>query len=89
MALSKERKLELIKKFGENENDTGSAKVQIAILTERINNLTAHLKDHSHDNHTRRGMFVLIGKRRGLLDYLARNDRDAYVALCKELGIRK
>ena len=89
MALSKERKLELIKKFGENENDTGSAKVQIAILTERINNLTAHLKDHSHDNHTRRGMFVLIGKRRGLLDYLARNDRDAYVALCNELGIRK
>ena len=71
MALTKERKIELVQKFGENENDTGSTKVQIAILTERINNLTAHLKYHSHDNHTRRGMFVLIGKRRGLLDYLA------------------
>ena len=89
MALSKERKLELVNQFGENENDTGSTKVQIAILTERINNLTAHLKEHSHDNHTRRGMFVLIGKRRGLLDYLARNNREEYVALCKALGIRK
>ena len=89
MALTKERKIELVQKFGENENDTGSTKVQIAILTERINNLTAHLKYHSHDNHTRRGMFVLIGKRRGLLDYLARTNHDEYVALCKELGIRK
>lgn len=89
MALSKERKIELVKKFGENENDTGSTKVQIAILTERINNLTAHLKEHTHDNHTRRGMFVLIGKRRGLLDYLAKNNHSEYIALCKELGIRK
>lgn len=89
MALSKERTAELVKKFGENEHDTGSTKVQIAILTERINALTNHLKYHTHDNHTRRGMFVLIGKRRGLLDYLAKSDFDSYVALCKELGIRK
>ena len=79
----------IIAEFGKNENDTGSTEVQIAILTERINNLTSHLKYHSHDNHTRRGMFVLIGKRRGLLDYLARTNHEEYVALCKELGIRK
>lgn len=89
MALSKEKTLELVQKFGENEKDTGSTKVQIAILTERINALTEHLKKHTHDNHTRRGMFVLIGKRRGLLDYLANEDYEAYLALCKELGIRK
>ncbi len=89
MALSKERKLELVKEFGKDEKDTGSTEVQIAILTERINNLTEHLKQHSHDNHTRRGMFVLIGKRRGLLDYLANNNYEGYVALCKKLNIRK
>lgn len=89
MALSKEKNQELVKKFGANEKDTGSTKVQIAILTARINALTEHLKYHIHDNHTRRGMFVLIGKRRGLLDYLAKTDYDGYVALCKELGIRK
>ncbi len=89
MALTKEKTLELVEKFGENEKDTGSTKVQIAILTERINALTNHLKKHTHDNHTRRGMFVLIGKRRGLLDYYAKKDYEGYVALCKELGIRK
>ena len=89
MALSTEKTLELVKKFGANEKDTGSTKVQIAILTERINALTEHLKKHTHDNHTRRGMFVLIGKRRGLLDYYASQDYEGYVALCKELGIRK
>ena len=89
MALTKERKIELVQKFGENENDTGSTKVQIAILTERINNLTSHLKYHSHDNHTRRGMFVLIGKRRGLLDYLKKTDIERYRALIERLGIRK
>ena len=89
MALTKEQKAALVAKFGENENDTGSTKVQIAILTQRINALTAHLKDHKHDNHTRRGLFVLVGKRRGLLDYLARTDHDGYKALIAELGIRK
>ena len=89
MALTKEQKAALVAKYGENANDTGSTKVQIAILTQRINALTAHLKDHKHDNHTRRGLFVLVGKRRGLLDYLARTDHDAYKALIAELGIRK
>ncbi len=89
MALSKEEKLDLVKKYGKDEKDTGSTKVQIAILTVRINNLTEHLKKHIHDGHTRRGMFCLIGKRRGLLDYLSKSDYEGYVALCKELGIRK
>ena len=89
MALTKEQKAALNAKFGENEHDTGSAKVQIAILTHRINALTAHLKNHKQDCHTRRGLFVLVGKRRGLLDYLARTDHDAYKALIAELGIRK
>lgn len=89
MALSKEKTAELVAKFGKDEKDTGSTRVQIAILTERINALTSHLKKHSHDNHTRRGMFVLIGKRRGLLDYYAKNDYEGYTSLCKELGIRK
>ena len=89
MALSKEKKAEIVAKFGVNENDTGSTKVQIALLTQQINDLTAHLKNNNHDNSSRRGLFVLVGKRRGLLDYLARNDYEAYVALIKELGIRK
>ena len=89
MALTKEQKAALVAKYGENEKDTGSTKVQIAILTHRINALTAHLKEHNGDAHTRRGLFVLVGKRRGLLDYLARNDFDSYKALIAELGIRK
>ena len=89
MALSKERKLELIKKFGENENDTGSTEVQVAILTAEIKNLTAHLKYHIHDHHSRRGLMILVGKRRGLLDYLNKKDHTAYINLIRELGIRK
>ena len=89
MALSKEKKAEIIAKFGVNEKDTGSTKVQIALLTQQINDLTDHLKANKHDNSSRRGLFVLVGKRRGLLDYLARNDYEAYAALIKELGIRK
>ena len=89
MALSKEKKLELIEKFGENANDTGSTKVQIAILTEEIKALTLHLKANKHDGSSRRGLFSKVGQRRGLLDYLARKDHDAYVELIKELGIRK
>lgn len=89
MALSKEVKASIISKFGANEHDTGSTKVQIALLTRQINDLTAHLKANNHDNSSRRGLFVLVGKRRGLLDYLARTDRDAYVNLIAELGIRK
>jgi len=89
MALTKEQKAAIVAKYGENANDTGSTKVQIAILTTRINALTAHLKVHNQDCHTRRGLFVLVGKRRGLLDYLAKTDYDSYKALIAELGIRK
>lgn len=89
MALTKEQKAAIVAKYGANENDTGSAKVQIAILTARINALTAHLKAHRQDNHTRRGLFILVGKRRGFLDYLAKNDYEGYKALIADLGIRK
>ena len=89
MALSKERTAEIVKKFGKDEKDTGSVEVQIALLTAQINDLTAHLKANKKDASGRRGLFVLVGKRRGLLDYLAREDRDAYVKLLSELKIRK
>ena len=89
MALSKERTAEIVKKFGKDEKDTGSVQVQIALLTEQINDLTAHLKANKKDASGRRGLFVLVGKRRGLLDYLAREDRDAYAHLITDLKIRK
>ena len=74
MAVSKEKKAELIKKFGKNEQDSGSTEVQIAILTEEINNLTEHLKTHIHDFHSKRGLQMMVGKRRKLLDYLKNNE---------------
>lgn len=89
MALTKEQKAALVAKYGENANDTGSTKVQIAILTARINALTEHLKSHAQDAHTRRGLFILVGKRRGFLDYLAKKDYEGYKVLIAELGIRK
>lgn len=89
MALSKERVAELVKTYGKNENDTGSTEVQIALLTAQIQDLTAHLKSHKHDHHSRRGLFKLVGQRRGLLDYLQAKDHDAYVKLIAALGIRK
>lgn len=89
MSITKEKKHELIKKFQRNEKDTGSAEVQIAIMTERIKNLTEHLKIHKHDFHSRRGLLKLVGKRRKLLDYLKRQDIQKYRELIKELGIRK
>ena len=89
MALTKEIKQSIINEYGRNGKDTGSPEAQIALLTYRINELTEHLKLHKHDNHTRRGLIILVGKRRGLLDYLARTDRDAYLALIARLGIRK
>lgn len=89
MALTKEQKAAIVAKYGSNEKDTGSTKVQIAILTARINALTNHLKNHNQDAHTRRGLFVLVGKRRGFLDYLAKNDYEGYKSLIAELGIRK
>lgn len=89
MALTKERKAEIIKKFARSEGDTGSAEVQIAILTEEINNLTEHLKEHSHDFHSRRGLLKKVGQRRSLLNYLVKNDVTRYRTIVKELGLRK
>jgi len=88
LSVSKERTAEIIKEFGKNEKDSGSAEVQVAILTERIKNLTEHLKVHKKDNHTRRGLMMLIGKRRGLLKYIKSNDINEYRELIKKLGIR-
>ncbi|WP_251212833.1 30S ribosomal protein S15 [Adlercreutzia murintestinalis] len=87
-SISKDKTAELIKEFGKGEADSGSAEVQVAILTERIRNLTEHLKVHKKDNHTRRGLMQLIGKRRGLLKYIKSRDIDEYRALIKKLGIR-
>ncbi len=89
MALTKERKAELIKKFGKNEKDSGATEVQIAILTEEINELTEHLKVHIHDYHSKRGLLKKVGKRRSLLDYLKEKDIVKYRELIKELNIRK
>ena len=89
MSITAEKKQNVIKDFATGKNDTGSAHVQIAILTERINNLTEHFKTHKKDFHSRRGLLVLIGKRRGLLDYLKRKDEAAYQDIIKKLGIRK
>ena len=87
-SISKEKTAELIKEFGKGDCDSGSAEVQVAILSERIRNLTEHLKVHKKDNHTRRGLMMLIGKRRGLLKYIKQRDIDEYRALIKKLGIR-
>ena len=83
------RKQELIKQYGRHEGDTGSPEVQIALLTERINELTEHLKVHKKDNHSRRGMLKMVGKRRNLLNYLAKKDEESYKALVEKLGLRK
>ncbi len=87
-SITKEKTAELIKEFGKGDGDSGSAEVQVAILTERIRNLTEHLKVHKKDNHTRRGLMQLIGKRRGLLKYIKNRDIEEYRALIKKLGIR-
>ncbi len=86
--VSKERKAELIREFGENEKDSGNAKVQVAILSERIRELTEHMKQHKKDFHTRRGLLMLVGKRRRLLSYIKKQDIEAYRTLIKSLGIR-
>ena len=88
MTISKERKAELIKEYGKNEKDSGSAPVQVAILTDRIRELTEHMKSHQKDFHTRRGLLMLVGKRRRLLAYIKKNDIDEYRALIGRLGIR-
>ncbi|MDO4403782.1 MAG: 30S ribosomal protein S15 [Atopobiaceae bacterium] len=86
--ISKERKAELVKQYGKDENDTGSAAVQVAILTDRIRELTEHMKVHKKDFHTRRGLLMLVGKRRRLLSYIKKGDIEAYRSLIKSLGIR-
>ena len=89
MALTKEAKEQIVKKYGKKANDTGSAEVQIAILTEEINNLTEHLKEHKHDFHSRRGLLKKVGKRRSLLNYLIKTDVTRYREVVKSLGLRK
>ena len=89
MSVTAERKQELVQKFGKAERDTGSAEVQIALMTERINDLTQHLRDHSKDHHSRRGLLMLVGRRRRLLNYLQRSNLESYRSLVKELGLRK
>lgn len=89
MALTGEIKKNTIKKFQTHKQDTGSPEVQIAILTERINQLTEHLQNHKKDNHSRMGLLKLVGKRRKLLDYLRKNDEVRYSKIIKKLGIRK
>ncbi len=89
MAVSKETKAKLVKKFGKNEKNSGATEVQIAILTEEINNLTEHLKVHTHDFHSKRGLQMKVGKRRKLLDYLKNNDVVSYRKTIEALGLRK
>ena len=86
--VTKERKAELIAQYGKNEHDSGSPEVQVAILTERIRQLTEHMKTHKKDFHTRRGLLMLVGKRRRLLSYIKKNDVENYRSLIKSLGIR-
>ena len=89
MALTKEKKTEIIKKYARDEKDTGSAEVQIAILTEEINALTEHLKNHKQDKHSKRGLLIKVGKRRSLLNYLIRTDIKRYREVVAKLGLRK
>ena len=89
MSLTKERKQELIGKFGREAGDTGSAEVQVALLTERINHLTDHLRTHSKDHHSRRGLLMMVGKRRRLLRYLEHSDLEGYRKVVADLGLRR
>ena len=89
MSITAERKTELIEKYATKPNDTGSPEVQIAVLSERISNLTEHFKSHVKDNHSRRGLLKLVSQRRQLLDYLARIDEGRYKSLIERLGIRR
>jgi len=89
MALTKEKKTSIIEKFRIDENDTGSVEVQVALLTERINELNEHLKVHKHDYHSNRGLLKMVGQRKSLLNYLAKTDVQRYRALVSKLGLRK
>ena len=89
MTLTKERKQELVSKFGDGDSDTGRTEVQIALMTERINELTEHLRAHRKDHHSRRGLLMLVGKRRRFLNYLQRSNLERYRELIRELGLRR
>ena len=89
MSITPERKAELIKEYATKPGNTGSPEVQVAVLTERITNLTEHFKDHKKDNHSRRGLLKLVSSRRSLLDYVKRKDEARYADLIKRLGIRR
>ncbi len=89
MAIAPERRAEIIKEFGTGENDTGSAQVQIALLTEDIRELTVHLREHRHDFSSRRGLLAMVSKRNRLSAYLRKKDRDGYLGLIQKLGLRK
>ena len=89
MSLDAKVKEEIIAKYGSKPGDTGSPEVQIALLTQRINDLTGHLKSHKHDHHSRRGLLLLVGQRRRLLDYLTKTDINRYRAIIEKLGIRR
>jgi small subunit ribosomal protein S15 len=89
MTMTQERKQELVAKFGESPADTGKTEVQVALLTERINELTEHLRTHSKDHHSRRGLLMLVGRRRRFLNYLQRTDLERYRTLIRELGLRR
>jgi small subunit ribosomal protein S15 len=87
--MTKDEKVEIIRKYGQNENDSGRSEVQIALLTKRINDLTSHFDNHKKDHHSRRGLMMMVGKRRRLLDYLVKKDIERYRAIIKDLNIRK
>jgi small subunit ribosomal protein S15 len=89
MSIAAERKTALIGEYATNKGDTGSPEVQVAILSERINNLTEHLKTHTHDYHSRRGLLMMVGKRRRLLDYLKKKSEARYAEIIKRLGLRR
>ncbi len=89
MTLTQERKQELVQKFGQADGDTDRTEVQVALMTERINQLTEHLRTHRKDHHSRRGLLMLVGRRRRLLNYLQRTDLERYRSLVRELGLRR
>jgi small subunit ribosomal protein S15 len=89
MSLTAEQKQEITTKFGKSDSDTGATEVQIAMLTTRINELTGHLREHSHDHHSRRGLLMLVGRRRRFLNYLQKRDLEGYRSLIRELGLRR
>jgi small subunit ribosomal protein S15 len=89
MTLTQERKAEIVTRFGQNAQDTGNTRVQVALLTQRINDLTAHLREHKKDHHSRRGLLMLVGQRRRLLNYMQRDDLEGYRSLIGELGLRR